>query len=660
MFDVASFGRCSLHDSMDSKTLPEFRLNNETHNATPTNHSLLATPYPSAGKDAESKVYRQPISTSTPQSDTNGLHAQPIARGSQTSLSTNRPAPGLSPSSPSIPHIKVEEESVSTLGGGEKTWPHAEQASQNLHHVDGKETFHGITLNIPTKGLSEDIPTSALDFSNRGSMLLDGRKMNPKLSPKLCSVSDAQREAAQRPQTPRQAFRFPDRAPVKVLSAEEETLSEKVRSFYSLGSDQPDNTDGRSSLANRMGLRWQDTVNATDGGSLMTMSRATSTTDIHSDNSASHSTADRQAPIIPREEHELAGGLEDWQNVDNADVDRYGFIIAKPSSTQSSGLGRSPTSRDPQRLQRVSTSLQIASETPRRRHTLRRTPSGPQEQVRSRGASRSSTKRPSSSQSAPAMPRQSTFRNASNKLPQNKDRKVVDEASDMFTLPRTATTIVEDGQIISDNPYARRKEIQREEKWRKMARTVPTGSKGGGMMFEFDTSSSKLIERTWKGVPDKWRATAWHAFLSASAKKQVGSLSDDELERAFHAYQLQSSPDDVQIDIDVPRTISSHIMFRRRYRGGQRLLFRVLHAMSLHFAETGYVQGMAALAATLLAYYEEERAFVMLVRMWDLRGLDKLYKSGFGGLMNALDDFEKHWLGEGELGNKLVSQNAHF
>lgn len=30
----------------------------------------------------------------------------------------------------------------------------------------------------------------------------------------------------------------------------------------------------------------------------------------------------------------------------------------------------------------------------------------------------------------------------------------------------------------------------------------------------------------------------------------------------------QNSPDDVQIDIDVPRTITHHIMFRKRYRGG--------------------------------------------------------------------------------------------
>jgi hypothetical protein len=82
--------------------------------------------------------------------------------------------------------------------------------------------------------------------------------------------------------------------------------------------------------------------------------------------------------------------------------------------------------------------------------------------------------------------------------------------------------------------------------------------------------------------------------------------------------------------------------------------------MSLHFAETGYVQGMAALAVTLLAYYDEEKAFVMLVRMWELRGLGELYKSGFGGLMAALNEFERGWLGQGEVARKLVRMRSSF
>ena len=230
----------------------------------------------------------------------------------------------------------------------------------------------------------------------------------------------------------------------------------------------------------------------------------------------------------------------------------------------------------------------------------------------------------------------------------------MDEAGDMLTLPPGLADIAEDDE---DNKVAidlKRREWEREDKWRKMAKIV-RNKNGSGMVFEFDTKSPKVIERTWKGIPDRWRATAWHAFLTASAKKRRGSPSDDELIADFKKLLTQGSPDDVQIDIDVPRTINSHIMFRRRYRGGQRLLFRVLHCLSIYFPDTGYVQGMAALAATLLCYFDEENAFVMLVRLWQLRGLDRLYQSGFEGLMQALDEFEKDWLGKEEVATKLVS-----
>ena len=173
------------------------------------------------------------------------------------------------------------------------------------------------------------------------------------------------------------------------------------------------------------------------------------------------------------------------------------------------------------------------------------------------------------------------------------------------------------------------------------------------MLFDFDTSDSKLIERTWKGIPDRWRSAAWHSFLSTSAKRRGPHATDEELVTRFHQYQEVNSAEDVQIDLDVPRTINMHIMFRKLYRGGQRLLFRVLHAISLYFPDTGYVQGMAALAATLLCYYDEERAFVMMVRMWQLRGLEQLFQNGFEGLMTALTDFETHWLGSGDVAQQL-------
>ena len=229
----------------------------------------------------------------------------------------------------------------------------------------------------------------------------------------------------------------------------------------------------------------------------------------------------------------------------------------------------------------------------------------------------------------------------------------MDEAGDMLTLPPGLAELDQR----NENQAAlrlKKKEWEREDKWRKMAK-VTKSKDGRGMGFEFDTASPKVIERTWKGIPDSWRATAWHAFLSASAKKHKNSPSDEELIEVFNRLQVKGSPDDVQIDIDVPRTINSHIMFRRRYRGGQRLLFRVLHAMSLYFPDTGYVQGMASICATLLCYYDEERAFIMMVRLWQLRGLERLYEQGFTGLIEALDGFEKDWLAGGEIAAKLVS-----
>ncbi|KAF8455264.1 rab-GTPase-TBC domain-containing protein [Kalaharituber pfeilii] len=212
------------------------------------------------------------------------------------------------------------------------------------------------------------------------------------------------------------------------------------------------------------------------------------------------------------------------------------------------------------------------------------------------------------------------------------------------------------------------KEVERAKKWKAMAMSMTDGTKtsrwkrgksaeklteGPGGQWKFATKDPKLISRTWKGIPDCWRAAAWHAFLTSSAEKRGNCLPDDELKAIYHELVERGSADDVQIDLDVPRTISSHIMFRRRYRGGQRLLFRVLHAISLHFPEVGYVQGMAALAATLLCYYDEETTFIMMVRLWELRGLGKLYEPGFGGLMEALNELENKWLKGGLVSQKL-------
>ena len=571
------------------------------------------------------------------------LPASPSLLDSQTSFTNDLHTPTSVTSAPSIPEIRIDESQEKKT---DKRWLSL-KPSKTTTTTKSEEPFHGLALDIPSGDLDDSFGLDTMKFSKRGSMLVDGKRAGNSNGHKGFSGPDSILSGARkRPTTEPRA-----RTPAKVLSTDEEHLSEKVRSFYAIGAESAYDSGAHSSIANKMGLRWQDALGAgTEASSVASLSRETSTTDIHSEVASQRNGESNHSPGLRREESELAGGIEDWQDVDNADVDRYGFIV--PKLELSNGLNRSSTNRDPQRLTRVTTSLQLASETPRRKGTVRRTPGSVHGSVRSdapqRSPSHRSFTRPTTSPNG-NLSRHSTFR--------SRDRKAVDEAGDMLTLPRTASGLTDPVQSASDDPRARRKEIEREEKWRKMAKTVSSKKIGGGMAFEFNVNDPKLIERTWKGIPDKWRATAWHAFLSASAKKRPGSPTDDDLSTYFSEYQIEGSPDDVQIDIDVPRTISSHIMFRRRYRGGQRLLFRVLHAMSLHFPDTGYVQGMAALAATLLAYYEEEKAFIMLVRLWELRGLDKLYKSGFAGLMAALDDFEKSWLSNGELAKKLADVN---
>jgi Rab-GTPase-TBC domain len=62
---------------------------------------------------------------------------------------------------------------------------------------------------------------------------------------------------------------------------------------------------------------------------------------------------------------------------------------------------------------------------------------------------------------------------------------------------------------------------------------------------------------------------------------------------------------------------------------------------------------MAAIAATLLCYYPGEIAFVMLVRLWQNKGLKHFFSPEFDGLMSAFDTLEER-LKERPVGRKLV------
>ncbi|KAF2000593.1 hypothetical protein P154DRAFT_575951 [Amniculicola lignicola CBS 123094] len=611
---------------------------------------------------------------------------------SNSTASTDRtptdapPSPTSLRKTPSLPAIIVQDDPAarpqhqlpSTSGAPDPRPPTA---------CDDVLTFQGIDTFIPTGGFDDLTSPSQVSFSKRGSMLLGGKKAN-RMKKQLGLVEegtpaaviaiapatpghpppqeeeepapprqlqDTPQKGLSTPATPRLSPRSPSRFSARgrafsnrVLSADEMMLSRKVRSMYKHGNE---------SAADWDGCEDEGTSSFVDNSSLAgTPVNASSLTVDRPYEDSSSFMSSRRASAIVKEPTETAGGVEDWADIEGGEVDRYGFIMPKKMGSQGSGTGADGP--DEPRMQRVSTALQLVSEEPRRRG-MGRSASRARSATSANPKSRKSAKsvRPAASlysnQTSNTRSTQRPLRYATNRFPHNKDRRLMDEAADMLKLPPGLAELEEQAEGGRIAQAMKTKEVQREEKWRKMAKVVHTSEKGGGMMFEFDTKDPKVISRTWKGIPDRWRGTAWYAFLAASAKADKDSPTDEELYESFYELQEESSADDMQIDVDVPRTINRHIMFRRRYRGGQRLLFRVLHAMSLYLPDTGYVQGMAALAATLLCYYEEDKAFVMLVRLWMLRGLERLYESGFSGLMDALDEFEKSWLRGGDVAKKL-------
>ncbi|RMJ07535.1 hypothetical protein CDV36_012862 [Fusarium kuroshium] len=417
---------------------------------------------------------------------------------------------------------------------------------------------------------------------------------------------------------------------IRVLAADVEKESQKVRSLYTVGDGSRGESGKRRSYCERL----------------------EPTPEVPSEENELDPVRGRLSPawqmpasgntFSPRSE--TSGGLEDWDDLEGARVDRYGFITVPP-----------PRIGTP-------TETRSASGSPRRRNVLLKRDafgvssslSGRHTPTRKVSARSLNTQTSELSLSTSLRSSRSVIRQASNLLPHNRDRRWMDEAGDMLNQTPSLQDIVDEIQAEKLTEVMKRKEWERSEKWRRMAKVVRKGgSEGQGMVFEFDSKNPKLIERTWKGIPDRWRGAAWWSFMATSAREHQDSTAEDRIVAEFHRLQLRSSPDDVQIDLDVPRTISRHIMFRRRYRGGQRLLFRVLHAISIYFPETGYVQGMASLAATLLCYFDEEKCFVMLVRMWQLRGLARLYRPGFEELMAAMNDFSTNWLNK-EVASKLV------
>ena len=172
----------------------------------------------------------------------------------------------------------------------------------------------------------------------------------------------------------------------------------------------------------------------------------------------------------------------------------------------------------------------------------------------------------------------------------------------------------------------RGKEPDRIGKWNRMM----SGTDDAKQVFASQISPRKLRRRVFKGIPDRWRVAAWEALIARRAEATSAKKREDHL---FISSLSAPSTHDVQIDLDVPRTISGHILFHTRYGLGQRNLFRVLHAFSLLCDDCAYCQGMGPIAATLLCYMVPETAFRSMAGLHDAYSLHKIFTPGFPGLV---------------------------
>ena len=117
------------------------------------------------------------------------------------------------------------------------------------------------------------------------------------------------------------------------------------------------------------------------------------------------------------------------------------------------------------------------------------------------------------------------------------------------------------------------------------------------------------------------RGLAWDALSSSQAygHSQQGTRHR-HTPQPVNELLSHASEHDVQIDLDVPRTVRGHERFYTRYGRGQCELFCVLHAMSLFCNECGYCQGMGPSAAMLLMHMPAQHALKVMERLHDEYG----------------------------------------
>ena len=418
---------------------------------------------------------------------------------------------------------KAEEERDSGIGATSSTASNGLSLSNDGNDGDGdgdgcdyhnryqsiagsSEADVRLSTSIPSGSLFGDELLDHMTFSKRGSILLGGRRADRSQNGHL------RRDSCQRRQS------LPVLSPVecereceRVLSADEEFLSRQVRSLY--GHANGSHGSGQSAtpppLAQSPAPRAELSLETAGQPSPHTLSHEQHDGQLSplafSSDASGRSRPKRLHPAIDPDEDDR-GGLEDWEDLEAGDVDRYGFIISRKLSARVSSTNPNKSLRtfEHQRPQRVSTLLQLATETPRKDRSLGWRAGSPkttrsvtpqsrtrQPSEQSFGASSPVTSgRSSSPWTLPARP----FRYAANLLQGTKSKRILAEAGDMLTMPPSLADAMENGDAARRPPLSKEKEKEsaRADKWLKMARVVNGVADGRGMLFDFDVHDPKV------------------------------------------------------------------------------------------------------------------------------------------------------------------------
>jgi len=125
-------------------------------------------------------------------------------------------------------------------------------------------------------------------------------------------------------------------------------------------------------------------------------------------------------------------------------------------------------------------------------------------------------------------------------------------------------------------------------------------------------NAARLKTRIRKGIPNAFRTSVWGQLIDLKKYKEKYEADFDGDDYFKHMCTLE--PDKAVMSViehDLNRTFPKHAEYQDG--DGQKRLCTVLKAYACHDRELGYCQGMGFITALFLMYYEESKAFWMLV-----------------------------------------------